>query len=61
MLAVLCDCRFSSEQLLTIIFQLISLYPYSEEKHSKNEPEPFRELDSFDTERTLFFPKEEDK
>ncbi|NXP69793.1 TRPM5 protein, partial [Ramphastos sulfuratus] len=38
-----------------------NLIKFSEEKHSKNEPEPFRELDSLDTERTLFFPKEEDR
>ncbi|KAM7019489.1 transient receptor potential cation channel subfamily M member 5 [Passerculus sandwichensis] len=34
---------------------------FSEEKQSKNEPEPFRELDSLDSERTLFFSKEEDR
>ncbi|KAJ7398184.1 Transient receptor potential cation channel subfamily M member 5 [Pitangus sulphuratus] len=33
----------------------------NEEKQSKNEPEPSRELDSLDTERTLFFSKEEDR
>ncbi|NXF86652.1 TRPM5 protein, partial [Eubucco bourcierii] len=38
-----------------------NLIKFSEEKHSKNEPEPFRELDSLDTEMTLFFPKEEDR
>ncbi|NXX45332.1 TRPM5 protein, partial [Tricholaema leucomelas] len=38
-----------------------NLIQFSEEKHSKNEPESFRELDSLDTERTLFFPKEEDR
>ncbi|NXN14320.1 TRPM5 protein, partial [Indicator maculatus] len=38
-----------------------NLITFSEEKHSKNEPEPFRELESLDTERTLFFPKEEDR
>ena len=61
MLAVLYECQFSTEKLLTIIFQLMSLFPYSEEKQSKNEPEPFRELDSLDTERTLLFSKEEDR
>lgn len=39
----------------------MSLFPYSEEKQSKNEPEPFRELDSLDSERTPFFSKEEDR
>lgn len=39
----------------------MSLFPYSEEKESKNEPEPFRELESLDSERTLFFSKEEDR
>ncbi|KAF2977155.1 hypothetical protein EK904_007940 [Melospiza melodia maxima] len=34
---------------------------FSEEKQSKNQPEPFRELDSLDSERTLFFSKEEDR
>ncbi|KAK2523314.1 Trpm5, partial [Columba guinea] len=38
-----------------------NLISFSEEKQSKNEPEPFRELDSLATERTLFFPKEEDR
>ncbi|KFP82076.1 Transient receptor potential cation channel subfamily M member 5, partial [Apaloderma vittatum] len=38
-----------------------NLIAFSEEKQSKNEPEPFRELDSLDTERTLFFSKEEDR
>ncbi|KFR11282.1 Transient receptor potential cation channel subfamily M member 5, partial [Opisthocomus hoazin] len=37
-----------------------NLIAFSEEKQSKNEPEPFRELDSLDTERTLLFSKEED-
>lgn len=60
-LAVLYECQFSSEKLLTIIFKLMSLFPYSEEKQSKNEPEPFRELESLDTERTLLFSKEEDR
>ncbi|NXK51312.1 TRPM5 protein, partial [Chauna torquata] len=36
-----------------------NLIAFSEEKQSKNEPEPFRELDSSDTERTLFLSKEE--
>ncbi|NXL91702.1 TRPM5 protein, partial [Alectura lathami] len=36
-----------------------NLITFSEEKQSKNEPEPFRELDSLDTERTLFLSKEE--
>lgn len=61
MLAVLYECQFHSKKLLTITFQLMSLFPYSEEKQSKIEPEPFRELDSLDTERTLFFSKEEDR
>uniref|UniRef100_A0A8D2NHY0 Transient receptor potential cation channel subfamily M member 5 n=1 Tax=Zonotrichia albicollis TaxID=44394 RepID=A0A8D2NHY0_ZONAL len=34
---------------------------FSEEKQSKNEPVPFRELDSLDSENTLFFSKEEDR
>ncbi|XP_009926293.2 transient receptor potential cation channel subfamily M member 5 [Haliaeetus albicilla] len=38
-----------------------NLIAFSEEKQSKIEPEPFRELDSLDTERTLFFSKEEDR
>ncbi|NWU76305.1 TRPM5 protein, partial [Onychorhynchus coronatus] len=38
-----------------------NLIAFSEEKQSKNEPEPSRELDSLDTERTLFFSKEEDR
>ncbi|NXF99271.1 TRPM5 protein, partial [Sakesphorus luctuosus] len=38
-----------------------NLIAFSEEKQSKNEPEPLRELDSLDTERTLFFSKEEDR
>ncbi|XP_068004416.1 transient receptor potential cation channel subfamily M member 5 [Melanerpes formicivorus] len=38
-----------------------NLITFSEEKHSKNDPEPCREPDSLDTERTLFFPKEEDR
>lgn len=37
----------------------MSLFPYSEEKQPKNETEPFKELDSLDTERTLFLSKEE--
>lgn len=37
----------------------MSLFPYSEEKQSKKEPEPPRELDSSDTEKTLFLSKEE--
>uniref|UniRef100_A0A663EWD8 Transient receptor potential cation channel subfamily M member 5 n=1 Tax=Aquila chrysaetos chrysaetos TaxID=223781 RepID=A0A663EWD8_AQUCH len=37
-----------------------NLIAFSEEKQSKIETEPFRELDSLDTERTLFFSKEED-
>ncbi|NXI48431.1 TRPM5 protein, partial [Galbula dea] len=36
-----------------------NLIAFSEEKQSKNEPEPFRELDSLDTERTLFLSKED--
>lgn len=61
MLAVLYQCQFKSEKWLSIIFELMSLFPYSEEKQSKNEPEPFRELDSLDSERTLFLSKEEDR
>lgn len=61
MLAVLYQCQFKSEKWLSIIFELMSLFPYSEEKQSKNEPEPFRELDSLDPERTLFLSKEEDR
>ncbi|NXI11218.1 TRPM5 protein, partial [Irena cyanogastra] len=38
-----------------------NLISFSEEKQSKNEPEPFRELDSLDSERTLFLSKEEDR
>uniref|UniRef100_A0A663M778 Transient receptor potential cation channel subfamily M member 5 n=1 Tax=Athene cunicularia TaxID=194338 RepID=A0A663M778_ATHCN len=38
-----------------------NLIAFSEEKQSKNESEPFRELDSLDTERTPFFSKEEDR
>ncbi|XP_054683706.1 transient receptor potential cation channel subfamily M member 5 isoform X2 [Grus americana] len=38
-----------------------NLIAFSEEKQSKSEPEPFKELDSLDTERTLFFPKEDDR
>ncbi|NXA16057.1 TRPM5 protein, partial [Sapayoa aenigma] len=38
-----------------------NLIAFSNEKQSKNEPEPLRELDSLDTERTLFFSKEEDQ
>ncbi|NXS29887.1 TRPM5 protein, partial [Pomatostomus ruficeps] len=38
-----------------------NLISFSEEKQSKNEPEPFRELDSLDSERTVFFSKEEDR
>ncbi|NXA98477.1 TRPM5 protein, partial [Melanocharis versteri] len=37
-----------------------NLISFSDEKQSRNEPEPFRELDSLDSERTLFLPKEED-
>lgn len=59
MQTILQECQFSSEELLTTVFQLMSLFPYSEEKQSKKEPEPFRELDSSDTERTLFLSKEE--
>ncbi|OXB74122.1 UNVERIFIED_CONTAM: hypothetical protein H355_004459 [Colinus virginianus] len=36
-----------------------NLIAFSEEKQVKNEPEPFKELDSLDTERTLFLSKEE--
>ncbi|XP_065611271.1 transient receptor potential cation channel subfamily M member 5 isoform X1 [Cyrtonyx montezumae] len=36
-----------------------NLIAFSEEKQAKNEPEPFKELDSLDTERTLFLSKEE--
>ncbi|NWX14641.1 TRPM5 protein, partial [Aegotheles bennettii] len=38
-----------------------NLIAFSEDKQPKNEPEPLRELDSLDTERTLFFSKEEDR
>ncbi|NXK94054.1 TRPM5 protein, partial [Formicarius rufipectus] len=38
-----------------------NLISFSEEKQSKNEPEPLRERESLDTERTLFFSKEEDR
>ncbi|NXK33196.1 TRPM5 protein, partial [Piprites chloris] len=38
-----------------------NLIAFSEEKQSKNEPEASRDLDSLDTERTLFFSKEEDR
>ncbi|NWX97608.1 TRPM5 protein, partial [Nothoprocta ornata] len=38
-----------------------NLITFREERQSKNEPEPFRELDSLDTERTLFLSKEEDR
>ncbi|XP_062431941.1 transient receptor potential cation channel subfamily M member 5 [Rhea pennata] len=38
-----------------------NLIAFREEKQSKNETEPFRELDSSDTERTLLFAREEDK
>ncbi|NWS97982.1 TRPM5 protein, partial [Mionectes macconnelli] len=38
-----------------------NLIAFSEEKQSKNEPQPSRELDNLDTERTLFFSKEEDR
>ncbi|NWS37123.1 TRPM5 protein, partial [Probosciger aterrimus] len=38
-----------------------NLIAFSEEKQSKNEPEPFRELDTLDTERTLFFSRGEDR
>lgn len=55
------NVNFIVKKLLTITFQLMSLFPYSEEKQSKIEAEPFRELDSLDTERTLFFSKEEDR
>ncbi|NWR93459.1 TRPM5 protein, partial [Furnarius figulus] len=37
-----------------------NLIAFSEEKQSKNEPEPLRELDSLDTERTQFLSKEDD-
>ncbi|XP_015719392.1 transient receptor potential cation channel subfamily M member 5 [Coturnix japonica] len=36
-----------------------NLIAFSEEKQPKNETEPFKELDSLDTERTLFLSKEE--
>lgn len=55
----LCRKTSSVAELLTGIFQLMSLFPYSEEKQPKNETEPFKELDSLDTERTLFLSKEE--
>ncbi|NXG26274.1 TRPM5 protein, partial [Grallaria varia] len=38
-----------------------NLIAFSEEKQSKNGSEPLRELDSLDTERTLFYSKEEDR
>ncbi|KAM9555986.1 transient receptor potential cation channel subfamily M member 5 isoform 1-T1 [Guaruba guarouba] len=38
-----------------------NLIAFSEEKQSKNEPEPFRELDTLDTERTLLFSRGEDR
>ncbi|NXU91672.1 TRPM5 protein, partial [Xiphorhynchus elegans] len=38
-----------------------NLIAFSEEKQSKNEPEPLRELDSLDTEKTVFLSKEEDR
>uniref|UniRef100_U3KAF6 Transient receptor potential cation channel subfamily M member 5 n=1 Tax=Ficedula albicollis TaxID=59894 RepID=U3KAF6_FICAL len=38
-----------------------NLISFSEEKQSKNEPEPFRELDSLNSERTLFLSREEDR
>ncbi|RMC00182.1 hypothetical protein DUI87_22784 [Hirundo rustica rustica] len=38
-----------------------NLISFSEEKQSKNEPEPFRELGSLDAETTLFFSEEEDR
>ncbi|NXS08545.1 TRPM5 protein, partial [Neodrepanis coruscans] len=38
-----------------------NLIAFSDEKQPKNEPETLRELDSLDTERTLFFSKEEDR
>uniref|UniRef100_A0A8C3TJJ2 Transient receptor potential cation channel subfamily M member 5 n=1 Tax=Catharus ustulatus TaxID=91951 RepID=A0A8C3TJJ2_CATUS len=38
-----------------------NLISFSEEKQSKNEPEPFRELESLNSERTLFLSKEEDR
>ncbi|NWX55265.1 TRPM5 protein, partial [Promerops cafer] len=57
----------TSTQILELICAFLcpfliytNLISFSEEKQSKNEPEPFRELDSLDSERTLFFPKEED-
>lgn len=55
----LCRKASSVAELLTGIFQLMSLFPYSEEKQPKNETETFKELDSLDTERTLFLSKEE--
>lgn len=55
----LCRKTSSVAELLTSVFQLISLFPYSEEKQPKNETEPFKEPDSVDTERTLFLSKEE--
>ncbi|NWI85952.1 TRPM5 protein, partial [Pitta sordida] len=38
-----------------------NLIAFSDEKRPKNEPEPLRELESLDTEKTLFFSKEEDR
>ncbi|KAF4801614.1 Transient receptor potential cation channel subfamily M member 5 [Turdus rufiventris] len=38
-----------------------NLISFSEEKQSKNEPEPFREPESLNSERTLFLSKEEDR
>ncbi|KAL2303525.1 hypothetical protein Nmel_008796 [Mimus melanotis] len=38
-----------------------NLISFSEEKQSKNEPEPFSELESLNSERTLFLSKEEDR
>lgn len=55
----LCRKTSSVAELLTSVFQLMSLFPYSEEKQPKNETETFKEPDSVDTERTLFLSKEE--
>ncbi|NXO83696.1 TRPM5 protein, partial [Sitta europaea] len=38
-----------------------NLISFSEEKQPRKEPEPFRELDSLDSERTVFFSKEEER
>ncbi|XP_030306959.1 transient receptor potential cation channel subfamily M member 5 [Calypte anna] len=38
-----------------------NLIAFSEDQQSKNEPEPFKELDGLETEKTLFFSKEEDR